>query len=139
LARTINEHIERLAIVPALAILGYPATKDWNAIARDWWNDYPWPQLPAAFDRRAQCFLRALARAYLTDSAVIALANETLARAGFLAEADRFAARVAELMPRKGSAVAAAMRFLGIDRAQFRLVTFDIAARRVRTAPVPAN
>jgi hypothetical protein len=135
----IEDCLEHQVIVPQQLAFDPSQVDHWNENAADHWNRYPWPKMTDPWVRRKSALTHRLALAYTDDADVTALARTCLAREGIVAEADRFACRIAELLHSKESASACAARFLKIAPVDVVLIYFDPKAGTLTRKPLPTR
>jgi hypothetical protein len=137
----VDNTLEHLIIVPQEADYGADNSDYWKQVARAKWQGYPWPQIGIndQTGRRGNALLGRLELELAPDAEITALAARGLAREGLTEEAERFAARIRQLLHNKPRAISCAVRFLGLPRDKVHLVYFDIRIRSRRTAPLPAH
>jgi len=124
-------------IVPREASFGLDSSEYWKQVARAKWERYPWPDIKDQNGRRGNALLGRLEIELAPDTAISKLAAEGLAREGLLEEADKFAARIRQLLSNKPRALSCAVRFLQWPKEKLHLVYFDPRRRTRRTEPLP--
>jgi hypothetical protein len=137
----VDNTLEHLVIVPEESKYGSDNSDYWKQVARTKWQSYPWSHIDIKDQagRRGNALLGRLEIELAPDAEITELAARALASEGLMAEAEKFASRIKQLLQHKPRAISCAVRFLKLPRDRIHLVYFDIRKKTRRTEPIPAH